>query len=185
MSSPNDLQRLLFGLLLMRYLDFQEASLKSQCISQGYSKHILIIHDICTQKLDLLHGTVLLVCLHQPQLLDNLHSALDSSENCVLAIQPWRRCQGDEELAAIGVRSCVCHAENAGTAVLQTWMNLVFELLAVDGFAATPGARRVSTLDHEVGYDAVKNLIIVVAALGKTREVLACLRSVVRVELDG
>jgi hypothetical protein len=54
-------------------------------------------------------------------------------------------------------------------------MDLVFEFLAVNGAASSAGAGRVTGLDHEIGDDAMEDDVVVVSALRKGREVLACL----------
>lgn len=57
--------------------------------------------------------------------------------------------------------------------MLQSWMDLVCELFAVDGAAAAAGAGRVAGLEHEVWDYAVEDYVVVVAALGEGGEVLA------------
>ena len=66
---------------------------------------------------------------------------------------------------------------------LQPGMDLVLELVAVDARPATSRARRVAALDHEVRDHAVEDHVVVVAALGEGREVLARLWGVLVVEL--
>ena len=68
--------------------------------------------------------------------------------------------------------------------MLQCGRDLVLELLAVDGGAASPGARRITALNHEVGYYAVEDLVVEVVALRKGGEVLARLRRMVVVEFN-
>ena len=57
------------------------------------------------------------------------------AEDDVLAIQPRGDDGGDEELRAVGVGAGIGHREEAGLGVSELEV-LVFELLAVDGFAA-------------------------------------------------
>lgn len=68
--------------------------------------------------------------------------------------------------------------------MLKRWVNLVFELLAIDRAAPSPGAGRITSLDHKIWDDAVEYDAIVVASLRKSREVLACLEIYVRIILD-
>ena len=68
--------------------------------------------------------------------------------------------------------------------MLQGRGDLVLELLAVDGLAASSSARWITRLDHEVRDDAVEDYAVVVAAAGEGLEVLACLCGV-RVSLCG
>ena len=83
----------------------------------------------------------------------DFHSALDSSKDRVLPVEPGSRRKCDEELTAckaksesvyylmhrcslqshtVRVWSTVGHAQDASTGVLQVRANLVFELLAID-----------------------------------------------------
>lgn len=103
----------------------------------------------------------------------------------MLAVEPGGRSEGDKELRAIGIGSCVGHAENASAGVLEGRVDLVSELVTVDGGAASAGAGRIAALDHEVGNDAVEDGAVVVAAADERREVVARLGRVGRVELEG
>jgi hypothetical protein len=103
----------------------------------------------------------------------------------VLSVQPRRGREGDEELRPVGVGSGVRHAQHAGARVSQLGRDLVGELLAVDGGPAAAGARRVPALDHERGDDAVEDHAVVVPPGRERAEVLAGLRRVGVVELDG
>lgn len=103
----------------------------------------------------------------------------------MLAVEPGGRSEGDKKLRAIGVGSCVGHAEDASAGVLEGRVDLVSELVTVDGGAASPGAGRIAALDHEVGNDAVEDGAVVVAAADERREVVARLGRVGRVELEG
>lgn len=147
-------------------------------------EQVRILGKIGPVDFDLLHWSVLLVCLDQAQLLDHLHSALDPAKDGVLAVQPWCRSERYEELGSVCIGSRVCHAENASARVLQCWGYFVLELLAIDGCAAPSGACGVTTLDHEVGYYAVEYEAVEVVTLGEGREVLACLWRIVVVEFD-
>lgn len=89
------------------------------------------------------------------------------AEDRVLVIEMWRRTVRDEELAAIGLRTSICHGEDAWLVVLQVRTEFVFELVA---WAARACARGITALDHEIGDDAVKRDAIVVTALGEIEE---------------
>lgn len=79
----------------------------------------------------------------------------------------------------------VGHAQNACSRVFERGCDLVFELLPIDGCSATTSACGITTLNHEVGYDAVEDKAIEVIALRERGEVCACLGSVFCVQLDG
>lgn len=68
--------------------------------------------------------------------------------------------------------------------MLEGWRDFVLKLLAIDRLAASPSAGRVTALDHEVRYYAVKDKAIEIVALRKASKVLACLGRVVVVELN-
>ena len=65
---------------------------------------------------------------------------------------------GDEELRAISAGACVCHCEHVGFAEGQFWVEFIFELVAG---AASAGAERVATLNHEPIDDAVEDYALV------------------------
>ena len=62
--------------------------------------------------------------------------------------------------------------------MLQRGGDLVFEFLAIDRCPAPPGTGRVAGLEHEVGYYAVEEEGVVVAAPGESFEVFAGLGAV-------
>ena len=55
--------------------------------------------------------------------------------------------------------------------MLQSRIDLIFKLFAVDGSAAAAGAGRVAGLEHEVWDDAVEDDVVVVAAFSEGGEV--------------
>ncbi len=75
---------------------------------------------------------------------------------------------GDKELAAIGVRSGICHGENARLFVFERAVDLVGKLITR---AAGACASRVAALDHEIGDHAMKADAIIVSALGEVEKI--------------
>lgn len=70
--------------------------------------------------------------------------------------------------------------------MLERWVYLVLEFVAVDRAATSPGAGGIAGLYHEVGDDTVEYYVVVVAALGKACKILAGLLALVEVdELEG
>jgi hypothetical protein len=164
--------------------------LKELCGQPGIAtsrKSILLARstDPRLDDLDLLKRPILRPSLDQPHPLHYLHSTLHPPENGMFPIQPWRRCQRDKELTPIGIRTTVRHTQNTSSSMLERGMNLIFELVTVDGASATTGASRVAGLDHEVRDDAMKDDTIVVTTFCKSGEVLAGFRSVIVVKFDG
>lgn len=135
--------------------------------------------------LDLVHGLVFSVCLDEAQALNDSHAALDTAKDCVLSVQPWSGRKCNEELTAVCVWPTVGHAQDSSSGVFQVSANLVFEFLAVNGATASTSAGRIACLNHEVRDDTVEDDIVVVAAFGKCREVLACLRGEASVRVLG
>src|SRR5204862_5048707 len=86
----------------------------------------------------------------------------DLAEDAVLAVEPRRRGQRDEELSAVGVRAAVRHREDAGFGVPQLRRELVGERVAR---AARALAERVAALDHEAGDHAMKDRAVEVRLL--------------------
>lgn len=81
------------------------------------------------------------------------------------AIQPGGLHCGNEELGAIGVGAGISHGKDSRASVLQDEV-LVGELLAIDGFSTgTIVVSKVTTLQHEVGDDAVESGALVAEAL--------------------
>src|SRR5271157_1406874 len=100
-------------------------------------------------------GLVLSSARNERDFVRDLLSLNDFAEDGVVAGEPWRGSHGDKELAAIGSGSGVGHGQLAGLVKLvRRALGLVLE--AVTG-SAHAGARRVATLNHEVGNDAMED----------------------------
>ena len=99
---------------------------------------------------------------------DDILALGDLTEDRVLPIEMGRGLVGDEELAAVGIRSGIGHRKDAGFGVLQRAVDFVGKLVAR---TATAGAGWISALDHEVGNDPVEGDPVVVAALGEVEEI--------------
>ncbi|TFB00711.1 hypothetical protein CCMA1212_007152 [Trichoderma ghanense] len=149
------------------------------------SNLILRLQNPRLKNLDLLKRPVLRPRRHEPHPPHDAHAALDPPKDGVLPVEPGRGRERDEELRPVGVWPRVGHAEDARAGVLERRVDLVLELVAVDGGAAAAGARRVAALDHEVGDDAVEYRGVVVAALDEGGKVLGRFGGVLCVELEG
>lgn len=79
----------------------------------------IVFNDSSLQNLDLLRRPILCPRLDQAHPLYNPQPTLDSTKDCVFAIQPRRWCQGDEELATVGIGSAVRHTQDARARMLQ------------------------------------------------------------------
>lgn len=105
-------------------------------------------------------------------LLDEVGTLLDLTEDDVLAIEPRGDDGGDEELGSVGARASVGHGQEEGAVVTELEV-LVGKLVAVDGLSTgtvvvgelglvlRPQVERkvtyVTTLEHEVGDDSVES----------------------------
>jgi len=89
-------------------------------------------------------------------LLHDVHALSHAAKDNVLSVQPWGRNGAEEELAAVGVWSCIGHRQNAWANVLLSEV-LVSELLAINGLATRAIALgEVSSLAHEFRNHSVK-----------------------------
>jgi len=89
-------------------------------------------------------------------LLDDIESLRDRSEDDVLTVEPLRLGRAEEELRSVGAGSGVGHREDARTGVLQLKI-FIGELRAIDRLAAgAVAASEVAALAHETRNDAVE-----------------------------
>ena len=91
----------------------------------------------------------------------------DFAENGVMAVEPFGWHGGDEELGAVGAvdlavhaaaQAGVCHGQQVRAIEGQAWNDFIIEVVAR---AASAGAQRAATLDHEILDDAVEGQTIV------------------------
>lgn len=99
---------------------------------------------------------------------DDIHAIGDLTENRVTVVEERGGRGGDEKLGAIGIRTGVCHGEDAGCVMAQFRMKLIGKLVA---WAASSGFSGISTLKHEAFNHAVECHTVVVAALREIEEV--------------
>ncbi len=93
---------------------------------------------------------------HTLECFDDIMAFNNFTEDNVLVVEPGANHEGDEELAAVGAGSGVGHGQEHGLGVLVVEV-LVFELAAVDGFAASAVAEgEVATLGHEAADNSVE-----------------------------
>src|SRR6266508_878232 len=91
--------------------------------------------------------------------LDHVHPFDHLAEDRVLAVQPRRGGDGDEELRPVRVRPGVGHGQEAGAVERRSVRRaLVLELIPGAAAARSLG---VPALDHEIGDDAVKDRAVV------------------------
>merc|ERR1719412_2410230 len=82
-----------------------------------------------------------------------VHPAKDD----MLVVQPLGLDSGDEELGSVGVGAGVGHGEQPGGAVLHQEV-LIIELGTIDALSPrTIKILKISTLDHELGNDAMED----------------------------
>lgn len=141
-------------------------------IYSGSLEHTTIGDD------DLLDWFVISTRLRGLDCLDDVHPVKNAAEDNVLAVEPGGVSHREEELRTVGVWSGVGHGE-APDKVLDLKV-LVGELGTIDGLAASAiVVREITTLDHELGNDAVERGALVAEthlAGAKLLEVLRSLR---------
>jgi hypothetical protein len=128
--------------------------------------HVLTLKDSGTVDLDLFNRLVATAGPDAAKLVNDVLTLHNLAKHGVLAVEVRGRAEGDEELAAIGARARVGHAERALAVVPERRNELVLELAAVDGGAAAASTGGVTTLDHETLDDAVEDDIVVFAGCG-------------------
>lgn len=120
-------------------------------------------------------------------LLDNIETIGNLTENDVLTVQPGARNGGDEELRAVGVGTSIGHRQQTGL-VMSLVEVLIGESSTVDGLSSsTIKVGEVTTLKHEVGNDSVEDRVGIAVALltsSESSEVLSSLGNDVVVELE-
>src|SRR5690606_23060058 len=95
---------------------------------------------------------------------DNLAACLvlNGTEDGVLALQPLRCSDSDEELRTVGSASAngagVCHCEHVRLVEVEVRVDLIVELVAG---ATRSVAEGIAALDHEAGDDAVEDNAVV------------------------
>ena len=107
---------------------------------------------------DVLHGTV-------PRTRGGIGNRIDDSQltghfakDGVFAVEELCRLVGNEELAAIGIRTCIGHGELSGTIMATMRETLIFELVSWIAPTRSFGA---AALNHEARNHAVKDQAIV------------------------
>jgi len=91
----------------------------------------------------------------------------------MLAIQPGRGFQRDEELRSIGIRSRVCHGHYSSAGMLEIARYFVWKLSAVYRFSTPSRPSRIASLDHEIPYNAMEYGAVVIASVCQSRHVVA------------
>src|SRR4029077_5195916 len=104
-----------------------------------------------------------------PKLLDEVEAFDDLAEDAVLVVEPGRRGERNEELAAVGVGPRIRHRENSRLAMARLRTELVGELVA---WSSRTRPERVAALNHETLDHAMKHEAVVV----RPRDLLAALR---------
>lgn len=80
--------------------------------SEVFSESVWQVHP---HYFDVISRSVLCVGLHHANPIEDAHAMAHTAEDGVLPIQPLSWAQGQEELAAIGVRTCICHGQDTST----------------------------------------------------------------------
>lgn len=133
----------------------------------------LLLDNICPDNFELRDRPIRLIRLDPAHPLHDAHAARDPAKDGVLAVQPRRGRQRDEELTAVGVGPGVGHGQDPRARVLEVLPDLVLELVAINRRAAPARASRVAALDHKVANHPVKHGAVVVAPRRERAKVFA------------
>ena len=96
----------------------------------------------------------------------------DSSKDDVLAVEPWRVSEAEEELGAVRVGASIGHRQNS-LSLMSVDEVFVVELGSVDGFASsTVSGSEVTALGHEAGDDSVEERLFEVESLSRLASAL-------------
>ena len=112
--------------------------------------------------------------------IDDILPAGYFAKDCMLAVKVWLRRVRDEELTAIGIRSCVGHRNYTGIVSQRVAFDFIFELVT---WATSTCACGVASLNHEVVDYPVKGYAVIEAFFGKEDEVIDRFRGVLRIKL--
>src|SRR4029453_11686649 len=111
--------------------------------------------------------------------LDNIKAFDNLTKNRVTPVQEAFWPKGNEELAAIGVASCICHGYN--TFLVKSQVTLfVLEFIARTTHAGTGW---ITALGHEILQHTMEGCPVVVALLCKEYEIVYRFRRLVREQL--
>lgn len=94
-------------------------------------------------------------------------------EDGVLVVQVRGLFEGYEKLAAVGLRACVGHAQDARLRVRELGVELIFEHLAEDALASGASSRWISALHAEILDQSVEGESVVVAIFRQLYEIFA------------
>lgn len=129
---------------------------------------------------DLLKRSVTRVGSRVSNPVNNIHAVDDLSKDSVLSVQVRRGSQSNEELAAVGGWTAVGHGQDTLARVDERAVKFILKLAAVDGLSTTTSTGWVTTLNHEVGNDAVEDDAVVFACIGEAGKVSCCLQECIR-----
>lgn len=128
-------------------------------------------------------GSIVRIRRHHAHALNDAHTGINATEYGVLAIQPGRRLDRNEELRTVGIgRPGIRHGQYSRTRVFEVARNFVFELARVDGFSAPSRAGGIAALNHKVPNDAVKYGVVVVPSVGERGNIVAGPRCVLVIQ---
>ncbi|KAI3475421.1 hypothetical protein L1887_63189 [Cichorium endivia] len=153
--------------------------------TESFTKRTKLENRRITKKqMEKLVNVPVVLCFCHTDLSNCLQALGDATKDGVLAIEERRRRQRDEELASVGVGTCVGHSEDPRTDEAKLGMQLVLKSTTVD--RCTTGARTggIARLDHKVADDTVEDDAVVETLLGQLAEVCARLGRVLPVELE-
>jgi hypothetical protein len=111
---------------------------------------------------------------------DDFHARDDIPEDAMFAIEPARfLSMDDEKLTPIRIWSSICHRDVAFF-VRKLRMKFIFKTFAINALTTTTCPSRITSLNHKISDNTMKNRAIVVAFFREFYEVFRCLWDFVR-----
>ena len=141
--------------------------------------------DVDVDDLDILNGLIKFVNTALFNVMDDFHALDDAAKHSVLVIETRESRDGDKELTAVCVLSCIGHGQNTRTIVTQIMMELVLEFSSPDTGSTSSIAHGISSLDDKALHDAMEGETVVVFVPAVDHKVLDCLGTEIGKQLEG
>ena len=134
--------------------------------------------------LDIFSRSVIFAGRHSSDPLNGDQTTVNTTKNSVFTIQMRSGCKCNEKLTAIRVGTTVCHGKDTSTGMFEIWMNFIGKRFAVNRSTTSSCSGRISSLNHEVINDAMKDRIIVVPSAGQFCKVATSVGCMIPIQLD-
>jgi len=118
-----------------------------------------------TMNFHIIFWAIIPIGCNKAHTLNYTHPRINSPKNCMLSVQKWSWFQCDEKLTSICIWTGICHWHNTSPNVFQVSRYFIFEFSSIDALSASTCSRGITTLNHEIFDNSMKNCAIVVTGL--------------------